>query len=395
MLKRVVIGLGVLVVLVSVFLGAMFLNADFRNWVLFAPNISFRADNVPTAPDYATEAAWAALPSMSDGADQVPPDVGAADNQAQATADVFYIHPTTYFSKDGWNAPIAMQGEALERLESGVLRFQASAFNGCCRVFAPRYRQATLYAFMSDGPSTLEAYELAYEDVLAAFRQFLAERNQGRPFILAGHSQGSMHGMRLLQEEIAGTPVQLRLIAAYLVGFSTPADMGVDMAPCAGPEDIRCIANWNSVTQDADIDGWTQTGLIWLDGKYQPIAGRKLNCVNPLTGAAGTSAPAAANKGALPFVPADIPLRTPLPAFTGADCKDVLIVDPPADTRGFRSGVFAGDYHIYDYNLFYMNLRETFAAKVAAFGNTGWVSGVVAPPIEAPAAGAPPEAPSP
>jgi hypothetical protein len=80
------------------------------------------------------------------------------------------------------------------------MRFQASVFNECCVIFAPRYRQALLHAITTNTPSAYVADELAYGDVERAFEQFLQGNPKG-PSILASHSQGSMHGLRLLQQQ--------------------------------------------------------------------------------------------------------------------------------------------------------------------------------------------------
>ncbi len=64
----------------------------------------------------------------------------STDGQAAAPVDVFFLHPTTYFTHKTWNAPLSDQG-ANETTDQDILRNQASAFNACCRVYAPRYRQ--------------------------------------------------------------------------------------------------------------------------------------------------------------------------------------------------------------------------------------------------------------
>jgi hypothetical protein len=100
---------------------------------------------------------------------------------------VFYIHPTTYISRNGWNAPLDDR-KANAETDEWVLPAQAGAFNSCFRVFVPRYRQATIASFYDTEGNGDQALDLAYEDVARAFENFLQNRNEGRPFILAGHS---------------------------------------------------------------------------------------------------------------------------------------------------------------------------------------------------------------
>lgn len=369
MLRKILYGVAALAALAGVAALTLYLNPELAQHIFLKPSGPFDVATAPPAPDYADEAAWAALPNRGDMADVVPAGGTAKDAQATADVDVFYVHPTTYYENDGWNAAYDEPGNTMLFLESGVLRYQASTFNGAARVFAPRYRQATLYSFIGNGPDEAAALDFAYRDVARAFDNFIASRNRGRPFILAAHSQGSLHGMRLLQEKIAGTPLARRMVAAYLVGYAIPADMGLDgIGPCEGPSDTGCYLNWNSVTAAADGKGWTETSKVWLDGVLTEIAGRALACVNPITGSLGGSADASENLGTVVFVDSEIAMPAPLPRLTGAECDGGLLrVDPPADQEGLDVMVFDGDYHVHDYNLFYMNVREDVARRVEAF----------------------------
>src|ERR1700761_1702621 len=173
------------------------------------PQGPFDADNAPPAPDYAQPQAWLAFPGRKGRERSVPAGLAAID-EARAPADVFFIHPTTYLRSDGWGVPFnAPDRDAV--FNGPVLFGQASVFNGCCRIYAPHYRQVSLV-----GLKNMAAVALAYSDVARAFRYYIAHENHGRPFILASHSQGSAHAIRLLQQEILGTPLQKQLIAAYV-----------------------------------------------------------------------------------------------------------------------------------------------------------------------------------
>src|ERR1700721_365294 len=179
------------------------------------PPAPFEKTAPPTAPDYARAQAWLAFPGRS-GFERSAPMGDIPIREVDAVADVFFIHPTTYLKNDVWNVPI----DAHTRFGGPGLLNQASAFNGCCRIYAPHYRQATLKA-LNDSRA---AVDLAFGDVERAFRWYMAHENHGRPFILASHSQGSAHAVRLLQQDILGTPVQHQLIAAYVIGAFVPTD---------------------------------------------------------------------------------------------------------------------------------------------------------------------------
>ena len=365
----IVAGLVVAAVVAITLLAAF--KDELSYWAM-TPGEPFVAMTPPAEPNYADPASWAALPTRRDAADQVPKTPEAADRQATAQVDVFFIAPTTYYNRTGWNAPIDDE-DARGRLDGFVLKYQASAFNGSAKVYAPLYRQATLGAFFpknrADGDKALD---LAYQDVRRAFRHYMENDNKGRPFILAAHSQGSRHLSYLLRDEVDGTPLVARMVAAYAVGFALPTDLFSrvykDIKPCTTPAQTGCLASWNSfAVQDADPTGLFDNVGFRYDGVYEANRGKTLLCVNPLRwDTSEQTAPAALNLGALPTT--DEPLGTPDPRITGAYCKDGVLYASPPDGKGYSGLVLpGGNYHIYDYNLFYMNIRRNVAQRVEAF----------------------------
>lgn len=318
-------------------------------------------------PDYATADAWAAFPGRPSRADDTPPGLMRAPSP---TVPVFFIHPTTYLASVIGNAAYAPGGEIQSRVDEAVMGFQASVFNGCCVIFAPRYRQASLRAITTNTPQAYAADELAYGDVDRAFIEFL-RLNPSGPFILAAHSQGSIHGLRLLQQRIMGKPLQQRLVAAYLIGLSLPreiAELGVPV--CHDALAVGCVISWNSVRRGHDDRRREEASVIWWQGSYQAISGRPLVCVNPLDWQPGGSAPASVNKGSLYSAGRAQPLPGLIASLTGAWCEgDLLGVDIPfAERRHFRDPLsIFGVYHDFDYGLFYANIRENAAARVQAW----------------------------
>jgi hypothetical protein len=325
---------------------------------------------MPPAPDYASPNAWAALPDRLSAADVVPPHSNATDQQASARADVFFVHPTTYMSSHPKNARYDEPGMTKVQLDFQVLSFEAAAFNGCCRIFAPRYRQASIASFLGPGPQSRAAFDTAYSDVLRAFDYYVSHDNGGRPFIIASHSQGSLHAMRLLQDRIIGTSLQKRLVAAYLIGWAIPEDIErTGLRVCRSAREIGCVIGWNSVTPWQTLDFMRDLALLWLNGRYQLLGDRHLVCVNPLSWTKDGDAPASANLGSLPRSELGEPLEPPVPELTGAACEDgVLQVFLAHEVRvdfGYRPKL--GSFHSFDYNLFYMNIRRNAADRVATF----------------------------
>jgi len=324
--------------------------------MLFLLSTFVLASDLP-APDYSQMTAWAAYPGRSSHVDDTP--VGVSE-KIKTGVDVFYVHPTTYLMPRMANAAFDADGGVRSRVDDIVLRLQASTFNGCCDIYAPRYRQASLRAITTNSKEAYAVTDLAYSDVSRAFDAFLIA-SKNRPFIIASHSQGSIHAMRLLQQRIAGTPLQQRLVAAYVIGAALPQDIAKSGVPiCDSTTATGCVLTWNSVDGDHVDARRLNDSVIWFDGSYQPVNGRPIVCVNPLDWRAGSSVPAEKNLGAIRREGAKDTLSAPIPKLTAANCKNGLLgVDVAGDQRKYFRDLltFGGSYHDFDYSLFYMNIR--------------------------------------
>jgi DUF3089 family protein len=339
--------------------------------VAFVPDTEFTAQDVLETNVYADRGMWLARPGLVKGnpALWLPDDLAESDEALPdgKKAAVFFIHPTSFLKKDQWNAPLDdKESQARARI---FLRGQASAFNAMGDVWAPRYRQATLGAFLTDKPEGEQALDAAYQDVLAAFDYFVSEIPGDQPIILAGHSQGSLHLTNLLKDRVAGTPLANRIVAAYVVGWPVSVDtdvpeMGLDI--CEAPDQTRCILSWESYAEPADygriIDVYDRT--IGFNG--EPRKGSKLLCTNPINGDVGSVAAASANLGTL--VPnEDLSDASLVAGGVPARCDDrgfLLIGDPP------DMGPYAlpgNNYHVYDYSLFWANIRADVQRRMTAF----------------------------
>ena len=320
---------------------------------LLKPRHDFVAYTPATGPDYALDSCWAALPTHRDSADAVPLNSGLRDGQATATADVFFIHPTTFYRPKGWNADLSVN--KLNRFtDRSTIRHQASAFNAAGRIYAPRYRQATLYSFFDEQtPNGQAALELAYADVKAAFQYYLAHYNQSRPIIIAGHSQGTAHATRLLHDFFDADPkLRRQLVAAYLIGFKVKPDEYQTIRPCADSLATGCFVAYNSVATGNDFP------------PFSPYA-----VTNPLTWTLDTlMASAVLNRGGV-----SMDFKRIDPQVTDAKIHKGLLWITPPKPGGYPRFLLPGhpelrhSFHIADYSLFYMNIRENAQARVRAW----------------------------
>ena len=327
------------------------------------PRQGFEAQTPPPAPDYAQAANWAARPGRGGEADIAPRGV-ANPPERNRRADVFFVPPTTFYGEKRWNAAVPDK-KVDELTDKGPMRGQASAFNLCCRIWAPRYRQMVLGGFTRWSGDSDRAMDLAYGDVSRAFDQFLKESG-GRPFIIAGHSQGSRLARRLVAERIDGTPLARRMVAAYLVGTWIPQSWFAglkDVAPCTGPAQIGCVATWSSYAEGRDAS--QARARFARTSRYLPEqADEPFVCTNPVSWTADSeTVPASASKGAWLFGPGPLPRR--VDPGVSARCNDgaVYVSTPPGDIYAKQKLPFI-DWHNVDYNLFYMDVRDN--AKVRA-----------------------------
>ena len=383
-LKRVLAGLGV-VVLVGGVLAFVFRKALFFVvlGLVLKPSVVFDAAKVPAVPDYAVAGNWAALPEKEDASDWLPPGYVEVENPLREQVDVFYIHPTGFFGTENWNAAMGEESK-LGIPTAAMLASQASAFNGVGKVYAPEYRQATLYSFIEgerapEKTNGKQALEVAYSDVARAFDYFLEHYSKGRPFVLASHSQGTCHALRLIAEKIDGNPeVYKRMVAAYLVGFGMPDDyfdtVYKNVKRGTAPDQINCVLTWDTLREGVAPE---IGGFHYYPGGWQAAKGKKRFVVNPLTWTVDEArADASLNHGALltnmghlrkgkmgPGI-----LKGVEPKLTWAEVSGGgLHVRDLKGTPFVTVMSFGGNYHLFDYHLFWVNIRENALTRVQAW----------------------------
>ena len=292
---------------------------------------------VPPAPDYTELDNWAGHGEKLDITDSV-----FVPTSRTFGVPVFYVYPTVHFPKKGgsWNADSYAE-EVRERTHYAV-KMQSSAFNVAGPVYAPYYRQAAYQVYnVAPNTTTVNAYDLAYNDVRTAFEQFLVDIGPDVPFVLASHSQGTDHLERLLRNEF-DKELQDRLVIAYLVGMPVVADLPIPL--CEDPLQTGCFVSWRTFHTSVETSS-NDAAMVGV--------------VNPLSWNTSTvEVPAEDNPGAVVFESGEV-----LPGLIGAQIQDGIII---ADRPKFKGSwlIRTKDYHRGDINLYYLSIRENLQARL-------------------------------
>ena len=283
----------------------------WRFWLSFTGGLSiFFLTSVATAPaeggrlpdpaaDYSHAENWLCRPGRIDACaqDQAATIVDASGRLQRerwsrsnaAPVDCFYVYPT--ISNDpGGNSDLTPGPE-----ERQIADQQLARFGDRCRTFAPVYRQVTMTALQGMLAGRLLPVEpdLGYRDVLAAWRYYLAHDNQGRGFVLIGHSQGTSLLSRLIREEIDGKPIQRRLVSALLVGFNVLVPQGKEVGGefrtiplCSRSGQTGCVIAYESFRAAAPPPASSRFA-------FTDAPGMRVACVDPakLSGDAGKLRP--------------------------------------------------------------------------------------------------------
>ncbi len=304
---------------------------------------------ITTIPDYSNINYWAAHPLKNDYADSISKQL-VTDYKQDTSVDVFFIHPTTLTSVNDkrWNAPIDDSKINLITDKSTIL-YQASVFNQH-RLFAPRYKQAHIQAFYAEPKTATPFFDIAYEDVKAAFEYYLKNFNNGKPFIIASHSQGTLHAARLLKEYFENKPLQKQLVCAYIIGMPIATSYFTAIQPCTNAGQTGCFISWRTYKKKSEGTKYVQKE------NFNSVV------VNPLTWSMDTLPVSAKyNKGGIlrnynKIVPGVVSTQIH---------KNILWSSKPK----FFGNIFltTKNYHIADYNLFYMNIRENVKERILAY----------------------------
>lgn len=306
---------------------------------------------IEKTPDYNHLAYWAAHPWKWDPSDSVPAPL-RKEGPKDSIADVFFIHPTTLtnFTDERWNAPID-DTAVNTKTDNTTILYQASVFNEQSRVFAPRYRQAHLKAFYTnDDDKKRAAFDMAYNDVKKSFEHYLQHFNNGRPIIIASHSQGTLHAGKLLKEFFEETPLKNQLVCAYIIGLPIPEQYFTNLQPCTDSVSTGCFVGWRTVKRD------------YNDTVFLAKENFKSYVTNPLTWTTTNEyAPPSLNTGGVLTN-----FNKLSPGVVDAQVNgNVLWTCKPK----FFGNIFLKkkNYHVGDINLFYNNIRNNIRTRLNMF----------------------------
>ena len=329
--KTISVILPLLVLLgVIVYLNWGTISLDYILPAMIRPTTPFDASSMQPL-DYSDMQNWAARPEIEDDFYTLPDGVTKQDTDIA----VFFVHPSSLVLERFWNLDIER-----ERIDSDVnedfLAGQASAFAPVADVYMPYYRQASLYAVIyqsgSDGDLAMGA---AYSDVADAFDHFVTTEIGDRPFVVASHSQGSLHSIRLLAEKVYGTPLEKQLVAAYLVGVRVNANI---FTACTEVDEYGCVLSWNAFTEGADIPDAFLTTPIYQEGKYSREPFEPIICNPPVPNT---------NTGYTAYLP-----TTGLRSYVDAgECEEgYWFIEEPEDPVLHEIELTPGWLHAYEYS---------------------------------------------
>lgn len=299
-------------------------------------------------------------PSSKKGSDEVNyADAGSwlffADG-ARKDVDLFLIAPTADMGKDGnYNLSLS-DSKTIENMQ-GALYMEKGIFNQTCRIYSPLYRQMTITVYDLPEKEQQQYLDIAYNDVKEAFLYYMEHENNGRPFMLAGFSQGGELAVELMKDLFGDGKYDDQFIATYAFGWHLTEDevKGYSqLVPAQGSDDTGVV-----VVFDCEAEG-TESTLIVPSGMHT-------YSINPLNWKTDSSvAEKEENLGAF-FTNYDGEGKE-IPQLCGAyintDRGTVIVTD--VNTEDYPEGIEslgAGSYHIYDYQFFFRNLEENVIVR--------------------------------
>ena len=348
---------------IGIFLVGLLLAYIYRDDIfshIQDPGQPFQTYQPPAAPNYASLDSWLAQP-----------DLGVDPFTLTAKGDVFVVVPSVYRGGKHWNLP-SDDLKRKRKLERIVRPNYVSPYGESGRLFAPFYRQASLYAFMTNREDAQQAQDFAYQDVKRAFEVFLRQSPPERPIVLVGHNQGSSHVQRLLIDYFQG-PLKDRLAVAYVIDHPLPLDSFdgplANLLPCNGPEETQCVVAFGSFTPKDKViaERFLEQSLVYDGREYKAINNRPTLCINPLLWTqAEDYAPARLHLGGVAAEGLD-PDMTPAPMTkqSGTQCQNgLLLVDKPNSKSLRRPLAVGAKFRTLPSNLFYEDLKQDAKRRV-------------------------------
>lgn len=281
------------------------------------------------------------------------------DTSGSLPVDVFYLYPTAWQKGPDDGNYCAVDNVSMIKGAIGAFYRQATAFLPVGNIYAPFYRQAD--ASYTLNLPTIEQQEesiriIPAADGIAAFNYYLENFNRGRPFILAGHSQGSNVLLHILSSIKDRAEVLDKMVAAYVIGFSVTKDYLAQNAPlkfATGPDDTGVIISFNTEAEGVTSSPVVRSGAI---------------AINPvLWTLTEEEAPKEDNLGSIRLITAVSCDLTPVKNLASAQvdtARGVVICRSVDVGRYSMKGLPAGVYHTYDYPFYYYNIRANAQNRV-------------------------------
>ncbi|MBT3282217.1 MAG: DUF3089 domain-containing protein [Cryomorphaceae bacterium] len=295
-------------------------------------------------PNYSENDSWAVLP------DNFPDEISQFKIDGEKKeADVFFIYPTLIDARNQreWNSDI-WNKEIREDVINRPIKYQASAWIDAGNLYVPFYRQAHIRVFNEKFKvEGKKALDLAYSDIKEAFTYYLKNFNNNKPFIIASHSQGTVHAKRIISEFIDGKELQKKLIAAYLVGIKVTEDEFDNIKPMNSPDEIGGFVSWNTFKfnkypKEDNYERWFKGGVT----------------SNPITWDDSKETKKESHKGVLYRDLTIFPKNINIKLVDGIVWSSLPNIPGKFFLRPVRS------YHFADINLFWVDIRENAKLRV-------------------------------
>ncbi len=275
--------------------------------------------------------------------------------------DLFIVCPTVDLGA-GVNKNMSLSDNEAKKNFYGALNMERGIYEQHCRMYAPYYRQAVLAAYDLPANEAEPYFNLAYKDVRAAFVYYMQHENNGRPFVLAGFSQGAEMCLRLLKEFGNDDFVKNNMVACYAIGWRftlQEAEKYPYIQPAKCADDLGKVIIFNSEAPE-------------VTSSLMVPHGEKSFCINPLNWRTdGTMADKALNSGAC-FTDYSGSIKREVPQLTGCciDTERGVLKVTDIDKKQYPPvlSIFTdGIYHLYDYQFFYRNLQQNVGLRINTF----------------------------
>ncbi len=194
----------------------------------------------------------------------------------------------------------------------------------------------------------------------------MAHFNEGRPIIIASHSQGADHALILLSKRFSGQALLGKLVAAYLVGRPIGSERLKSYLPdipvCRKADDMHCLLSWMTVGAKHDFK-WLRDRASWItENGLELYPSQSTVCTNPLNWSAENETVASDKHLGFYKLEKDKPVLQKLQVSARCD-RGALIIDPDF----LELFTFGNYYHIHDYGLFYKNIRQNALERIEAY----------------------------